>query len=194
MFNHAVAISRAGQRWFAECNLAGGTGGGARVAPGAPTSWADRKRVLPILSLRGQPNKAYCPDPADFEQTVKEHVTNILARPGRPAGRRSSRVHGGVEDDARGSSPISRRRPPSQWRRHARSCWKWWLSGARSLYLRAMPFRGSVPSLSDRQSGLDIDAMLLWLAAHGLGNLWAITKQSTLTRMPPCSAEAVLTR
>lgn len=61
--------------------------------------------------------------------------------------------------------------------------------------IRAMPFVGVPFILWMVHLGLDIDAMLLWLAAYGLGNLWVIPNKSRLERdVATLPAEAVLTR
>ena len=61
--------------------------------------------------------------------------------------------------------------------------------------IRAMPFVGVPFILWMVHLGLDIDAMLLWLAAYGLGNLWVIPNKSRLERdIATLPAEAVLTR
>lgn len=61
--------------------------------------------------------------------------------------------------------------------------------------IRAMPFVGVPFILWMVHLGLDIDAMLLWLAAYGLGNLWVNNNKSRLERdIATLPAEAVLTR
>lgn len=61
--------------------------------------------------------------------------------------------------------------------------------------IRAMPFVGVPFILWMVHLGLDIDAMLLWLAAYALGNLWVIQNRSKLERdIAALPAEAVLTR
>lgn len=82
-FAHAVATLRAGQRWFAECPPADGTAL-RRELPLRPHELGLTERQGQILGmlLRGQPNKRIARDLHISEQTVKEHVTNILARLG----------------------------------------------------------------------------------------------------------------
>ncbi|WP_374475414.1 LuxR C-terminal-related transcriptional regulator [Zoogloea sp.] len=83
VFAQAVARLRAGQSWFAEPAPDGGSID-RRELPLRPHELGLTERQGQILSmlLRGQPNKRIARDLHISEQTVKEHVTNILARLG----------------------------------------------------------------------------------------------------------------